>query len=308
MWPGLISIAHAQEISGIPTSTSSTALTGIDTAGSATSAMPAPAPTTTLSIDTGAFQSLSVPTSSGDGVLAIEISTDGVNWTPVVNIDQSNWQAGSYPLPIRSWDELQHLQVALISLPNAGVVPQVYVDAIGVSVEYASGGANTTYISPGTSSAAGALQATGTASDSSYATSRIVAAPAAAAPLSARESFGKVFDPVAGQQCSVEPFSDSVAPGGSASFLLTLTPPEPPKGTTSSPAALPAPLYDASLGSLPAGISARIVSGAAGSDTIGIDASAAAVAGSYNVVVVYKERQLDGSVLPNYCEFNLRVN
>ena len=42
-------------------------------------------------------------------------------------------------------------------------------------------------------------------------------------------------------------------------------------------------------------------------DTIGITTAATVAPGSYNAVVVYKERQNDGSVAPNFCQFNLLV-
>ena len=42
-------------------------------------------------------------------------------------------------------------------------------------------------------------------------------------------------------------------------------------------------------------------------DTIGITTLPTVAPGSYNAVVVYKERQHDGTIEPNFCQFNLVV-
>ena len=302
LWQPFVPFAYAQNIE---TSSASSDLSSVSTSSLSmvdATVTPPSVPTTTLSINTAAFQNLTTPSSSAGDILSIEISTDGVTWVPVTNINASNWENGQYDLPIRSWDELEHLQVALVALPTATVLPQVYVDAMGVRVEYGDGATNDVLINPATSTA---LDANSPGATSAYATSSGAPLPppsvpltsVSPSPLSAKASLDKVFSPVAEQSCSVKPFSGEVQSGKSTSFLLTLV---PPSGATSLP-----PLFDVALGALPDGITARIIPGANGVDTIGIDASASTVSGSYTVVVVYKERQKDGTILPNFCQFNL---
>ncbi len=295
----LVGVAYADETSSmaIDTSTSgddsSDTPTGTSYIQVGTSSIPESAP---ISVDTAAFQNIAVPSSTGDAVLSVVYSTDGVTWQPLVNIDSANWQEERYPIPIDSWAELEHLQVAFIGL-GASSSPQIFLDAAGVEVSYAD---------------APQPQPDVVASDT---TEDVTPAPAVAAPpppaeLPPVQAFKQVFDPFAGQECSVTPFSESIAAGGGGSFLLTLT---PPADSTSSAGSSPVHnvktpfLYDASVGSLPTGISATVIPEGPGMDTIGVTAAATVAPGSYNAVVVYKERQHDGTVAPNFCQFNLVV-
>ncbi len=238
-------------------------------------------------------------------------STDGVTWQPVADVNAGNWQTARYPIPIYSWQELQHLQVALVGL-NATDSPKVYLDALGVEVDYADAPNGT--IDPNTAQTA--------ATSTVFAQSSSSASVSSSAPADALQS---VFDPSAQQKCSVTPFSNAAYPGGSASYVLSMVvqaPPEvlpsssaassgrayPPPAPPPPPAPITAPLYETALGSLPAGVTGTIVPGGPpGIDTIGLTVAPSTVPGSYGVIVIYKERQADGKILPNFCQFNLVV-
>ena len=264
-----------------------------------------------------------MPVAAPGDFLAIVYSTDGVTWQPLVNINESNWAAGRYPIPITSWDELKHLQVAFVGL-GASSSPMIYLDAAGVEVGYADAPNGTV-----------AQNATASSSTMETGTSTVFAKSASSSVPPAVDPLGTVFDPSAGQHCSVTPFSNGTGRPGSVSYVLALSlpaasPAPAAAGTSASsppatgsrmtpmsvasppplPAALPGPpLYDAMLGSLPDGVTGQITAtGAPGIDTISLDVGANARSGSYGIIVVYKELQFDGKTLPNFCQFNLVID
>ncbi len=282
-----------------------------------TSTQPAP-----ISVDTSAFQNIALPPAAPGDFLAIVYSTDGVTWQPLVNINANDWAAERYPIPITSWDELQHLQVAFVGL-GASSSPTVYLDAAGVEVGYADAPNGTI------------AQNAGVASSTAPAgTSTVFQQPAPSSVPPPVDPLGAVFDPTAGQHCSVTPFSNGTGRPGSVSYVLALSPPAPASAQAGMPASssvsaassrvtpmsaaapppMPAtlpgpPLYEAALGSLPDGVTGQITaSGARGIDTIGLGIGSNARPGSYGIIVVYKELQFDGKILPNFCQFNLVIH
>ena len=100
-----------------------------------------------ITVNTSMFQNIALPSSTGDGVLAIVYSTDGVTWQPLVNVDSANWQQARYTIPIHSWTELEHLQVAFVGL-GASSSPQIFLDAAGIEVSYADMPQTPTDITP----------------------------------------------------------------------------------------------------------------------------------------------------------------
>jgi hypothetical protein len=250
-----------------------------------------------MNIDASVFQNIALPTSTPSGtILSIVYSTDGATWQPLVNIDSSNWQQARYKIPISSWQELAHLQVAFVGL-GASSSPQIYLDAVGVEVSYVDTPNATTDITP--------------APDAAPVVPVAPVAPIVPPPtptqLPPAQALKQIFDPFAGQLCSVTPFSESISAGGGGSFLLKLMPPEAGTSTKATSSIAGGFLYDASIGSLPDGISATIMPEHAGADIIGVSTAPSTVPGSYNVVVVYKERQYDGTIEPNFCQFNIVV-
>ena len=197
---------------------------------------------------------------------------------------------------------------------NATDSPKVYLDSIGVEVDYADAPNGT--IAPGTDQSASTSTVFSQSSSSA-------ASASSTPPVNALRD---VFDPSAEQRCSVTPFSNEAYPGGSVSYVLSMVaqPPPPAVAPSSSatassatmyppppippPAPMVAPIYQASLGSLPTGVTGTVVPGGpSGIDTIGLTITPSTVPGSYGVIVIYKERQTDGRVLPNFCQFNLVV-
>jgi hypothetical protein len=303
-----VGVAYADETSTLATDASTTSGIGTTTSSDGTNYVQVgtstvPETTTTpISVNTSMFQNIVVPSSTGDAVISIVYSTDGVTWQPLVNIDSANWQLARYKIPIHSWAELQHLQIAFVGL-GASSSPQVFLDAAGVEVSYVDApkpqqqpdATSTPDINPDTDSANPIFQAV------------VPPTPVEVPPV---QAFKQVFDPFAGQQCVVTPFSESIVAGGGGSFLLKLTPPAVSTSSRGSSSVVngAAPfLYDASVGSLATGITATVIPEGPGMDTIGITTAATVAPGSYNAVVVYKERQNDGSIAPNFCQFNLVV-
>ena len=212
----LVGIAYADDSSSSTATLASTTELAVDSSTPLTDAssveqgtpnISQPAP---ININTSMFQNIAVPTSTANAVLAIVYSTDGVTWQPLVDIGSSNWQQARYTIPIHSWVELQHLQIAFVGL-GASISPPVYLDAAGVEVSYVDTPEATTDIVPITP-----------------ATDTALTTPAPAPPqveeLPPAQALQQVFDPFAGQQCSVTPFSESIMAGGGGSFPK-LTPP-----------------------------------------------------------------------------------
>ncbi len=328
-------VAFAQDASSAATSApaaiaspaaSSVPASAVSVASSAVESIPETStPAVPISIDTAAFHNVALPPAAPGDFLAIVYSTDGVTWQPLININGSNWAAGRYPIPITSWDELQHLQIAFVGL-GAFSSPTIYLDAAGVEVGYADASNGTIAPAPGASSAASSTMAAGT--------STVFQQPASSSAPPPVDPLGTVFDPAAGQHCSVTPFSNGTGHPGSVSYVLALSPPSAPPAPAAapapssspapssratpisvappplSPAVLPGPpLFAVSLGSLPDGVTGQITAtGAQGIDTISLGVGPDARPGSYGIIVVYKERQFDGKTLPNFCQFNLVID
>ncbi len=298
LW-NFVGVAFADDSSSLAIDTSTASSTDSSTSIEATSSAeigvpvePQPAP---ISVNTSQFQNIVLPSSTANAILGIVYSTDGVTWQPVVNIDASNWQTARYVIPIHSWVELEHLQVAFVGL-GASSSPQIFLDSAGVEVSYADAPPD-----PNTDT-----QATDTVSEAPSSTAGQVMPPTPV-QLPPVQAFRQVFYPFAGQQCSVMPFSESIPPGGGGSFILKLTPPAAATSSLKKPQQNSPPLYDASLGALPTGISADIIQTGPGMDTVGVTTAPDVPPGSYNAVVVYKERQHDGTVEPNFCQFNIVI-
>jgi len=292
----LVGVAYADETSTPAADASATDYIQVET-----STIPETT-TTPISVNTSMFQNIVVPSSTGDAVISIVYSTDGVTWQPLANIDSANWQLARYQIPIHSWAELQHLQVAFVGL-GASSSPQVFLDSAGIEVSYVDPpetkpqpeATSTPDVVPDANSGDPTLQAT---------------MPPTPVEVPPAQALQQVFDPFAGQYCVVTPFSESIAAGGGGSFLLRLTPPSASTSsakTSSTASAAVSFLYDASVGSLPDGITATVISEGKGMDTIGVTAARTVAPGSYNAVVIYKERQNDGSIAPNFCQFNLVI-
>ena len=192
-------------------------------------------------------------------------------------MDANNWQNVLFDLPITSWGDLENLQVSVLGYSGDGTLVQsVYLDGMDVAVEYDDMSAmQTSLIQPTVPAEVQPVQAP------------VVQAPA---PMT--------FDARAKQTCDIEPYSKTVAIGSSVQFGVTLM-----------PSVKPAPLFEIQIGQLPAGVTGSVVPSAQGAlhPDLSLSASTDAAAGSYNVIVLYQEKQPDGTYLPNYCQFNLVV-
>jgi hypothetical protein len=307
----LVGVAFADETSSIAvdastteladsSTPSSTTLTVTSSAQEGTPTEPQPAP---INVNTSVFQNIILPSSTADDALAIVYSTDGVTWQPLVNINSSNWQQERYQIPIHSWTELEHLQVAFVGL-GASSSPQIFLDAAGVEVSYIDTPVATTDITSSTDSTDQGDADLGSPGEGSTATSSWT--PPADEVIIQKPTISEtdVFEQGAHQQCVVAPFSEPVAPGASASFSLQLFSGLAPTSTQQA-------VYQTQVGSLPVGISATIVDGKASNtsstQSIHVTASASAPAGSYSVLVLYRERQDDASMRSTGCQMNVVV-
>jgi len=293
------SVAYAQVASSTDINSSSSP--------SSTIAVPTvPQPSGAIQVNTSMFQNIVLPSSTADDILSIVYSTDGTTWLPVVNINRNNWEVARYALPIHSWTELQHLQIAFVGLGEPDP-PGIYLDSVGVEVNYVDTPEQTIDVVPTST-----VSATGDA-DSGDATGENVAQPSSSTwtpPVPQADilqqsgvSEGDVFEQGAHQQCVVSPFSRTISAGEAATLSLQLF-----SGLTTSTEKA---VYQARMGSLPVGISATITNGpstnVSSTDALHVSASEKALPGSYSILVIYRERQDDASMRSTGCQMNLVV-
>ncbi|HVM76704.1 MAG TPA: hypothetical protein VMU07_00950 [Candidatus Paceibacterota bacterium] len=308
----LIPVAFADSVSSTPIATSTatsglslvvaTSVTGVPS----TATLPAP-----ITVNTQSFQNIVLPSSTPDDFLGIVYSTDGVTWQPLVDIHEDNWQTSRYDLPITSWDELKHLQVAFVGLGQANP-PKIYLDAVGVEVSYIDTPEAMTTVTPAPDDQSVDASSTDVQSESQQPTG----------PVIQQQSMAQsdIFQQGAEQQCVAVPFSQTVSPGGSAAFNLQLfsgltTPFSKPKKGTTATSTLPQgyqhPIYDIRLGSLPSGVSYVLnhgpMSDATSTAAIIMNVSSKATQGSYSLLVIYRERQDDASFRSTGCQLNLVI-
>lgn len=273
-------VAYAQDLPSDDTSTvaadsSTVPVADVSSSDATASGTEENNPTTTseLSVDTSVFQNITVPSSSAQDILNISYSTNGVNWSSLANVNAGNWQTVRYEIPIHSWDELEHLQVAFVGLGTTAVVPQVYLDGMTVEAKYHDPEEQ----------------------PQPFLVDKPRLPPPSPSPIKEEPL---TFDARAQQTCDVQPFSRTVAPGDQASFTVTLHPSGKPH--------LP---FTLALGDLPGGITGLVTPSSTNPlvQTISLSSAQDTAAGSYNTILLYKEIQTNGTMLPNYCQFNLTV-
>jgi len=221
--------------------------------------------------------SVPVASSGTQEILQVNFSLDGKTWTTLGTVDAGNWQDASFDLPITSWSDLQNLQIGILGFSgNGGLVQSIYLDGMDVSVEYND---------------ADSLQSSFDQSAASPDQPAQVSLPPQAPPLA-------TFDPRAKQSCSIQPYVETIQRGDSVSFGVSLHPSEKPP-----------PPFDLQMGELPAGITGSVAYSTKDPlhPSISLAAAPSAAQGSFNVVVLYEEKNASGTFLPNYCQFNLVV-
>ena len=106
----------------------------------------------------------------------------------------------------------------------------------------------------------------------------------------------EVYDARAEHSCTVEPFSVNVAKGASAVITLSLHPAHQER------------IYQTEMGPLPSGVLVEVGEGKDPQDkTLTFRVGEDALVGSFNAVIVYKEIQKDGGVIPSACQYNLVI-
>lgn len=82
----------------------------------------------------------SIPETINSGFLRIDYTLDGVEWQTLVTIDRRNWREGKFELPIglRSWKELEKIQIRIVPLSTIDIAPVVYLDGMAIEVSYES--------------------------------------------------------------------------------------------------------------------------------------------------------------------------
>lgn len=209
-----------------------------------------------------------IPPPPDEHFLKVSYSVDGELWVEAGRINPINWPRFTFTFPATSWDELRKLQVRLEGIPTALSQPLPPVYLDGVLLEVR-------------------YEIAGLQSKTATSTLETVAPPELI-----------TFDPRATHTCRVEPFSQTLTRGTPLFYGVKLTPSRPLAS------------FELVTGDLPVGVSAafdRATEWAASEQTLTIAASSSLQAGSFNIVVVYREQAQDGELLPNFCQLNVIV-
>ena len=70
--------------------------------------------------------------------LAISYTLDGATWSPLGEVNSSNWKGARFTVPLSGWDDVSKMQVSMKIIQTIDKIPAVYLDAMRVEVEYES--------------------------------------------------------------------------------------------------------------------------------------------------------------------------
>lgn len=71
-----------------------------------------------------------------DAFMEILYTMDGTTWMSLSKISRTNWQGGTFEIPLASWDDINLIQIALRPLTTIDTVPTVYLESMLMTVEY----------------------------------------------------------------------------------------------------------------------------------------------------------------------------
>lgn len=227
-----------------------------------------------------------------ENFMKISYSTDGQNWAELQKVNQNNWPNLTIAIPITDWEELKNLQIQIAGIPTSvSSVPKVFLEGMFLETHYELPPAFAVTGSELTAENAEKEQVGQNPNENSSEGGILETEPEARPEI-------KIYDPGAKHTCAVKPFSQGIKKGSQAVYDIAMKP-----SFTNA-------LYDLTVGDLPSGISAAITapSGAgAVSSTAVFRVTDSAESGSFDVVIVYRERQEDGNVLSNFCQMNFIV-
>jgi hypothetical protein len=239
--------------------------------------------TTTIASDTDAsntaITAVEQPVSTpDDNFLDVSYSTDGQTWISVGEVNMSNWQNFTVTLTVSDWTDLQNLQVRVEGIPTTqDPIPPIYLDGMLLEVHYDAVSLPVPLLPPPV-----LPQVAST-------TNQEIPPPP---PRMVLVSSG------AQQSCDVQPFSQELPLGGTATFTVNLHP------------SITGISYNLLLGYLPLGISAGFgsPSGAiAATSSLTFQAETNVTPGSLNIPVIYQEHEENGETLSNFCQLNVDV-
>jgi hypothetical protein len=211
------------------------------------------------------------PPAPDENFLDVSYSTDGQTWISIGEVNSNNWQNFTVTLPIADWTDLQNLQVRIEGIPTTqDPVPPIYLDGMFMEVHYD--------VAP-------------PLTPPDVASSTDTTAPSTSTQMT-------LVTPGAQQTCQVEPFSQELPLGGTATYTVELSP------------SINGISYSLLLGDLPAGISAQFgdPSGSvAATSSLVLQAQTSTIPGSLNIAVIYQENEEDGSAVSNFCQLNIDV-
>lgn len=213
-----------------------------------------------------------------DNFLDVSYSTDGQTWISVGEVNMSNWQQFTITLPISDWTDLQNLQIRVEGIPTTqDPVPPIYLDGMLLEVHYDVASSPIQLLSPPVPAQVAST------------TNQEISPPP---PRMTLVSSG------AQQSCDVQPFSQKLPLGGTATFTVNLHP------------SISGISYNLLIGDLPLGISAGFgqPSGeVAATSSLTLQAETSVTPGSLNIPVVYQEHEENGTTLANFCQLNIDV-
>jgi len=222
--------------------------------------------------------SLEVPSSEslplGQAEVKVLFSFDGENWQPIGVI--STGDVGpefSFSVPINRWEDIAKMQIRLETPSVAPAEVIYYFDGLRLEASY----------------------------ERETSSEETIAEEITKEEKKKTENYKptlRIFDSSARQSCLIEPFSQSLERGETVNYQVNLVP-----GAVDAS-------YELVLGDTPEGVSASFDPypvATAASVPLSVTASSSAQTGSFNIVLVYREKRISQESIPNFCKFNLII-
>src|SRR6185436_7397916 len=89
--------------------------------------------------DRASLTDLSIQEAASDTFMEVRYTIDGETWKPLGVVGVSNWENRTFEINdplLTSWEDLSKLQVSLKTIRTYDNQPVVYVDSVGLTIDY----------------------------------------------------------------------------------------------------------------------------------------------------------------------------
>lgn len=218
-----------------------------------------------------------------DNFMLVSYSTDGETWFELQQVNPHNWENLTIPVPVRIWDDLRQLQIRVEAIPTSlETIPRAYLDGMFVEIHYE--------VSAAIPAEEDNVKQDNIEQDNAQDKPSLVSEPE-------KEKI-KVFDSGSKHVCAADPFTRTAKKGEAVGYQISLHP------------SFQNSYFEVLTGDLPSGVSAVFDhERGVGTSTpnLTLNVSDGAEAGSFGIVVVYRETDSKLETMANFCQLNLII-